>query len=116
MSYYSSVSSFSNFGSGDFKFSFKIFQEASEGDMKRFTLKTSEIKVSTLHQKARTLFKLADSDIIYGGISFKYKDSEGDWITIKTDEELADAVNEQLNLHKKNFLCLKVCVSNHNSA
>eukprot|EP00320_Phaeocystis_rex_P019060 CAMPEP_0119055834 /NCGR_PEP_ID=MMETSP1178-20130426/469_1 /TAXON_ID=33656 /ORGANISM="unid sp, Strain CCMP2000" /LENGTH=658 /DNA_ID=CAMNT_0007036479 /DNA_START=67 /DNA_END=2043 /DNA_ORIENTATION=+ len=55
-------------------------------DIRRFTA-SNEISYSTIHKKASESFGLGAKDF-----KLKYKDDEGDLITMSTDSELADAV------------------------
>ena len=72
--------------------------------MKRFTYKLGEINFAKINEKCRSIFNLSDTD----RICIKYLDQENDWVTIKTTEELSDAIKEQIKGLNRNYICLKV--------
>ena len=65
-----------------------IIVKISDGkDIRRFTASTENISYSTIHKNASEAFGLGAK-----AFKLKYKDDEGDQITMSTDSELADAV------------------------
>ena len=71
--------------------------------MKRLTLNSIEICFRILKAKAKALFK--NSYLIATTkdelLCFMFKDAEGDWITIRNDAELYDAIFEQQSIQSK---------------
>lgn len=72
--------------------------------MKRFSFKLGEINYARINEKCRSLFNLSDTD----RITIKYLDLENDWVTIKTTEDLSDAIKEQIRILNRNYICIKV--------
>ena len=65
-----------------------IIIKISDGkDIRRFTASTESISYSTIYKNASEAFGLGAK-----AFKLKYKDDEGDQITMSTDRELADAV------------------------
>jgi len=65
-----------------------IIVKISDGkDIRRFTASTENISYSTIHKNVSEAFGLGAK-----AFKLKYKDDEGDQITMSTDSELADAV------------------------
>lgn len=75
-----------------------------QNEMKRFTFRLGEINFQKIHDKCKSILNLSDAD----RITLKYLDQENDWITIKTTEDLSDAIKESLRLLQRNYLQLKV--------
>ena len=73
-------------------------------EMKRFSLKLGEINYNKVHEKCTCLFNLSDID----KVCIKYQDSENDWVTIKTTDDLREAIQEQMRVMNRNYICIKV--------
>ena len=62
-------------------------------DIRRFTTSTANLSYSTIHKHAAEAFNMNTKDF-----KLKYKDDEGDQITMSTDAEIAEAVGLTLKL------------------
>ena len=74
-------------------------------EMKRFSYKLGEINFVKINDKCKGIFNLSDTD----RICIKYLDHENDWVTIKTTDELSDAIIDQIKILNRTYICLKVC-------
>eukprot|EP00321_Phaeocystis_globosa_P004751 CAMPEP_0118810170 /NCGR_PEP_ID=MMETSP1162-20130426/792_1 /TAXON_ID=33656 /ORGANISM="Phaeocystis Sp, Strain CCMP2710" /LENGTH=95 /DNA_ID=CAMNT_0006739661 /DNA_START=70 /DNA_END=353 /DNA_ORIENTATION=+ len=64
-----------------------IIKITDGADIRRFTASTESLTFSTIYKNASEAFGLGAK-----AFKLKYKDDEGDQITMSTDRELADAV------------------------
>merc|ERR1719502_678942 len=60
-------------------------------DIRRFTANTNSMTYASIHKRAAEAFNLGSKDF-----KLKYKDDEGDMITMSTDDEISEAITVTL--------------------
>lgn len=76
--------------SSQHKISFKVFANNNQSDLRRITYHESEISYQNIIEISKAKFSKLDSSKLY----LKYKDQQNEWVTIKSNPELLDALVE----------------------
>ena len=62
--------------------------------MRKFSINQKELSYEKLHKKIREI-----NDTIEESFSVQYLDQDGDKVTVRSTEELTNALNDQVNLY-----------------
>ncbi|CDW84615.1 UNKNOWN [Stylonychia lemnae] len=90
---------------------FKIFIEVNQNEpniQKRISLSDFEKSLANLKQKALQAFKSQINSNNLNSFCLQQEDSEHDWISLKTDQDLFQAIREQIFEGQKQYIRLRL--------